>query len=175
MRLRNIPTSPDARVEEKVVVQLQTICWEDDNAMSTSNYEDLDKILRYIKKHRMPKDEPMPITSTKPPSPIIVHCSAGIGRTGTLTAIYAIIEGIEWLHRHGKIITKDSLISGVTQTELNQLNETYPDLHLPRISVFGTVRKMREQRWSMVKKQVQYAFVYDYVERWVQKHRIDFE
>lgn len=32
---------------------------------------------------------------------------------------------------------------------------------------------MREQRWNMVKKQVQYSFIYDYIERWVKKHHFD--
>jgi hypothetical protein len=41
------------------------------------------------------------------------------------------------------------------------------------VSVFGAVRKMREQRWNMVKKQVQYSFIYDYVERWVRKNYFD--
>lgn len=35
------------------------------------------------------------------------------------------------------------------------LNET--------ISVFATVRRLREQRWSMVKKECQYEFIYAYV------------
>lgn len=46
-------------------------------------------------------------------------------------------------------------------------------LRKPRISVFGAVRKMREQRWNMVKKQVQYSFIYDYLERWVRKNYFD--
>jgi hypothetical protein len=32
---------------------------------------------------------------------------------------------------------------------------------------------MREQRWNMVKRQVQYSFIYDYLERWVRKHYFD--
>lgn len=30
--------------------------------------------------------------------------------------------------------------------------EAYPLFRKPRVSVFGAVRKMREQRWNMVKK-----------------------
>ena len=38
----------------------------------------------------------------------------------------------------------------------------------PRLSIFGTVRKLREQRWSMVKTQQQYNFLYSYMKMWVQ-------
>jgi protein tyrosine phosphatase len=34
------------------------------------------------------------------------------------------------------------------------------------ISIFGTVRRLREQRWNMVKKQVQYEFIYKHMVRW---------
>jgi hypothetical protein len=30
--------------------------------------------------------------------------------------------------------------------------DDYPGFFKPRVSVFGAVRKMREQRWNMVKK-----------------------
>jgi len=48
----------------------------------------MDLLIKKIKKYR---------TCGKP-SPIVVHCSAGIGRTGTVIAIYAIIEAIDKLH-----------------------------------------------------------------------------
>ncbi len=51
--------------------------------------------------------------------------------------------------------------------------EAYPIFRKPRVSVFGAVRKMREQRWNMVKKQIQYIFIYDYLERWIRKNMID--
>jgi receptor-type tyrosine-protein phosphatase gamma len=49
---------------------------------------------------------------------IVFHCSAGIGRTGTIIAIYNIIESL-------RILIENS-------------SET------PRISIFGMVRRLRE-------------------------------
>jgi len=78
-----------------------------------------------------------------PDSPIIVHCSAGLGRTGTLIAIYALVESIEWQEKEeNKEMMK----------KMEWVDKEYKDLNEVRVSVFACVRKMREQRWSMVKK-----------------------
>ena len=53
--------------------------------------------------------------------------------------------------------------------ENTYMQENYPDIidHPLRLSVFGCVRKLREQRMKMVKKFEQYSFLYSYLERWL--------
>jgi len=59
---------------------------------------------------------------------VLVHCSAGIGRTGTYIALLLLIESIAYQRQH-------------------------QDPNSALISIFGTVRRLREQRWHMVKEQ----------------------
>ena len=67
----------------------------------------------------------------------VVHCSAGVGRTGTFIAMAEIKMQIETVNK---------------------------------ISTFEIVRKLREQRWSMVHTAVQYEFLYDYTEEEINRH-----
>ena len=50
--------------------------------------------------------------------------------------------------------------------------DTYPQIiNDPlRVSVFGAVRKLREQRMLMVKNEQQYLFVYAYIGRWIEQN-----
>jgi protein tyrosine phosphatase len=43
-----------------------------------------------------------------------------------------------------------------------------------RVSVFGAVRRVREQRWTLVKNIEQYRYVYGFTAEWVKRnaHRI---
>ena len=126
--------------ESRKIIHLQATCWEDDNAITDkSHFEDLDKIVKHIKKHR---DNSKPEWAARPPTPIIVHCSAGIGRTGTLTAIYAIIESVEWLHKNAGSLSADESMGALE--DIQAIEADYPLMRKPRISVFGTVRRMRE-------------------------------
>ena len=77
--------------------------------------------------------------------PSIVHCSAGIGRTGVIIASTIIMEMINlWLKKY------------TYQTILNNPN-------LFKISIFGVVRRLREQRGSSVFTYTQYKFIYEYI------------
>jgi protein tyrosine phosphatase len=83
---------------EKLITHLQATRWEDDSVITdTEHYEDLNKLLRSVKKRRTPNE------SGVRPAPIVVHCSAGIGRTGTMLAIYSIMEAVEWLQKQSQL------------------------------------------------------------------------
>ena len=63
---------------------------------------------------------------------IVVHCSAGIGRTGTIIALF-------FLTQHMQIYRKNY------ESDLPpKQKKKY------RLSIFGMVRRLREQRWGMV-------------------------
>ena len=81
----------------------------------------------------------------KPDIPILIHCLAGIGNTGMFIAIYQIIKCLETI----KGIKKDYILN-----------------------VFNIVRKLREQRYSMVTDTSQYKFIYTYCLNWI-KENID--
>ncbi len=76
-------------------------------------------------------------------APIVVHCSAGVGRTGTLIAVYEIIMCLEYLKKINKPLV---------------------------MNIFNVVRKLREQRYSLVTDTEQYKFIYEYSLNWIKKN-----
>jgi len=92
-----------------------------------TNYEDLTRLLAEIDK-------------CAPTSPILVHCSAGVGRTGTVIAL-SILQDL--------------------------VRKTRDLREAPAISIFSVVRRMREQRLSMVQTPDQYVLLYAFMAQWL--------
>lgn len=110
------------------VTQLQTKKWSDFSAPENT------KIMRDI----VHKTRDL---NTSFIHPILVHCSAGVGRTGTFIAVYKLTD--EYLSSRKR-------------------NLDYLDLQLKKkhLDVYSTVMEMREQRMKMVQRPEQYVYIF---------------
>ena len=80
--------------------------------------------------------------------------SAGCGRTGTLVGLYSIVEALLFQLEN----------RGHSDATVNP-DPFYLDdegKNQERISIFSAVRRIREQRWDLVKNQDQYKYIYSF-------------
>ncbi|KAJ5887936.1 hypothetical protein N7495_007977 [Penicillium taxi] len=110
--------------KSKIVWHFLFAGWAD---YSKPEAEDRDALLDLIKQ-----------TASKcsPENPRVVHCSAGVGRTGTFIAL-------------------DHLLQELDSGQLLQVSDPQID------PVFKTVNEMREQRMMMVYNEMQIQFIYE--------------
>lgn len=88
--------------------------------------------------------------NAKPDNPRIIHCSAGVGRTGTFIAL-------------------ESLLREIDEGAMDQMDPGRDDREGD--PVFRTVDSLREQRRTMVQADSQYAFIYKVLRRhWLERH-----
>lgn len=119
--------------ESKTVWHLLFPAWQD---YSKPAGEDRDALLKLLTLSAA--------KSASPSNPRIVHCSAGVGRTGTFIALDYLLRELE---------------SGALQETKDKVDV-----------VFETVNNLREQRMMMVYNEMQLQFIYEVVkEQWESK------
>ena len=108
---------------EKKVNQIHITNWPDNFIPTTQNGEVFNVLLEIISIAEKYRED----------GPIVSHCSAGIGRTGTFIAIYYLYKEIKAQIDEGKKFIQ--------------------------FSVFNLVRKLKEMRIAMVQDIIQYKFI----------------
>jgi len=68
----------------KNITQLQYLTWPDHGAPEEQDYKIIETILDYMSEFHLTGEKVEQPRNNK----ILVHCSAGIGRTGTIISIY---------------------------------------------------------------------------------------
>ena len=145
--------------------------------------EDLLSLLRHISQLRSAHD---------PSTPIVVHCSAGVGRTGSLIAVSSLISLHEAMRDSSLSTVLDRLRDKSAESPLGPLSSPTPgsksdmsslakkltgsDGHAPAENdaldaVAVVIDCLREQRTMMVQTDGQVQYVYDCIAAWHKEQR----
>ena len=117
----------------KNVIQIHLTCWPDHSIPDTA-YNKIIDIINLVDKF-------------KGGSPVVVHCSAGIGRTGTFISLYNLYHEIS------------EQISNIKIKEI-------------KFSIMNLVRKLKEMRLYLVESENQYKFLYQFVNIFLKQNNI---
>ena len=110
--------------EDEILFKIDFTCWQD-HSIPENSYDEIINIIKIVDK-------------LKDDNPVVVHCSAGIGRTGTFISAYNLYHEI-----------------------MEQINNK--NIRELKFSIMNLVRKLKEMRLYLVENQTQYNFLYQFV------------
>lgn len=149
------------------ITQIQYSSWPDFGA--PAHPKDLLQLIKHTDKYvrnsmisgqPLPPDQPMP----EEQRPVIVHCSAGCGRTGTFCTVDSVIDMLKRQRLERNLTSKDQKETTPMDLDNQQDNWTHrDDIDL----IAKTVADFRNQRLSMVQSLRQFVLCYESVLEWI--------
>ena len=134
-KIRKLVLTHNATGETRCISQFQIGEWLDMSVPDLSMFDDVMAAVA-AKQARS-------AASSSSPHPLLVHCSLGIGRTGTFIAAHALRTQIM------------EVVAAAQAASAQTLPDAFPD-------ILGTVDLLRKQRAFAVQTPEQYAFLYQY-------------
>ena len=125
--IRKIKLFNKREQKEKIVYQVHFIGWPDHGVPNTQDGKIFDIFIEIIEL----------VDKFRGNDPIVVHCSAGVGRTGTFISMYYLEKEIK-----------------------RQIKDKFETI---QFSIFNLVRKLKEMRLYLVQTESQYKFIYEFV------------
>ena len=120
--------------------------WEDFETPNESSFQILKELLELTADHVIQSYTNM-INSQEEPERVLLHCMAGLGRTGTFISLLQAVISIK--------VQK-------TQIEGEGTEATAENI---KVCPFSIVRKLREQRYGSVQTDDQYVFVHQFLKQ----------
>ena len=134
--IRKIKLFNRVEKKEKIVYQVHFIGWPDHGVPNTQDGKIFDIFSEIIEL----------VDKVRGNEPIVVHCSAGVGRTGTFISMYYLEKEIK-----------------------RQIEEKF---EIIQINIFNLVRKLKEMRLYLVQTESQYRFIYEFVNHLLIKYNV---
>ncbi|GAA5884602.1 hypothetical protein JCM6882_005317 [Rhodosporidiobolus microsporus] len=153
-RTSELTVGKEGKAEGKKVIHLEYLGWRDHGVPDSPTH-----LVRFI--HRVHQlNASLAPSPSSPESPILVHCSAGVGRTGTLIAISSLLP----LLTHLRSSSSSSAALPVPPPPTAHPLGAYPTTTLLPNGVpdyvGATIDGLRDQRTTMAQTQDQVLFVY---------------
>ncbi|KAK0721495.1 protein-tyrosine phosphatase-like protein [Apiosordaria backusii] len=158
------PNETGGVVEEKILYHFLYKKWPD---FGVPALEDLDSFFTLMKLSRE--------KNAGPHNPRIVHCSAGVGRSGTFIALEHLMRELD----AGVLENYDEMVAAAATSRQGVDSEgkvVHKEPMLGEDLIFDTVNQLREQRKMMVQAEGQYQFIYGVMRKlWGEKYGVDVE